>query len=134
MSWDLASNPEVTLKEARNEADKIRRAARDGIDLRQARLKERAQASTFREAFEIYFEIKGKQLSNAKHLKQWPSAMERYVFPVFGDVPIAEVTTDQVLDASCGSPLGRNPSSPREAPAARTTRLADHAASISRPR
>jgi integrase len=54
---------------------------------------------TFRQAFEKYFDHKRKQLSNAKHLKQWPSTMERHVFPVFGDVAVADVTTAQVLDA-----------------------------------
>ena len=72
----LGAYPVVTLKQARDEADKIRRAARDGIDLRQQRLKEKAQACTFREAFDAYFELKRKQLSNAKHLKQWPRTME----------------------------------------------------------
>ena len=60
---------------------------------------EEARALTFRQAFEAYFSVKRQQLSNAKHLKQWPSTMETYVFPVFGDVPVAEVTTAHVLEA-----------------------------------
>ena len=91
--------PDVSLQDARNEADKIRRAARKGIDLRQHRRDAQANAVTFRQAFETYFSVKCKQLSNAKHLKQWPRTMETYVYPVFGDVPVAEVTTVQVLDA-----------------------------------
>ena len=47
-----------------------------------------ARALTFRQAFEAYFRVKRKQLSNAKHLKQWPSTMETYVFPCIGDVPV----------------------------------------------
>ena len=73
--------PEVSLKDARDEADKIRRAARDGFDLRMERHNEEARALTFRQAFEAYFCVKSKQLSNAKHLKQWPRTMETYVFP-----------------------------------------------------
>lgn len=95
----LGVYPEVSLNGAREEADRIRRAARDGIDLRQQRLNDRARACTFREAFGIYFEIKRKQLSNVKHLKQWPRTMETYVFPYFGDVPVADVTMEHVLDA-----------------------------------
>jgi integrase len=97
--FGLGIFPEVSLNDARDEANSIRRAARDGIDLRQQRLKEKSRSRTFREAFETCFDVKRKQLSNSKHLKQWPSTMERYVFPVFGDVPIAEVATDHVLDA-----------------------------------
>ena len=48
--------------------------------------------------FEISFAQRQKQLSNAKHLKQWSSTMEAYVFPRIGDVPVANVTTAQVLD------------------------------------
>ena len=85
----LGKYPEVSLRDARDEADKIRRAARDGIDLRRQRLQQQPRTTTFRQAFEIYFDLKRKQLSNAKHLKQWPSTMERYVFPVFGNAPVA---------------------------------------------
>ncbi len=91
--------PEVSLQAARDKADEIRRAARNGVDLRQQRSAERARRVSFRRAFATYFAVKRKQLSNAKHLQQWPSTMESYVFPVFGDVPVAEVTTAQVLDA-----------------------------------
>ena len=91
--------PDVSLNDARNQADRIRRAARDGIDLRQQRRDEEARALTFRQAFEAYFSVKCQQLSSAKHLKQWPRTMEIYVYPVFGDVAVAEVTTAQVLDA-----------------------------------
>ena len=91
--------PDVSLQEARDEADRIRRAARDGIDLRKQQRDEEARALTFRQAFDVYFSVKRKQLSNAKHLKQWASTMESYVFPVFGDVPVSDVTTAHVLDA-----------------------------------
>jgi integrase len=61
--------------------------------------KQRAVAgTTFRQMFEISFSQRAKQLSNAKHLKQWPSTMEAYVLPFIGDIPIAEVTTAHVLD------------------------------------
>ena len=42
--------------DARDKADKIRRAARDGIDLRMQRLKKAGARFTFRQAFEAYFE------------------------------------------------------------------------------
>ncbi len=95
----LGVYPQVGLKEARGKADEIRRAARNGIDLHMQRLKAKASATTFRQAFDIYFDLKHQQLSNAKHLKQWQSTIERYVYPVFGDVPVADVSTDQVLKA-----------------------------------
>ena len=95
----LGVYPSVSLKDARDKADEIRRAAQNGIDLRQQRLYEQARSVSFKEAFETYFAVKCRQLSNAKHLKQWPSTMASYVFPVFGDAPISDITTAQVLDA-----------------------------------
>ena len=95
----LGVYPSVSLKDARDKADEIRRAARNGIDLRQQHLDGQARSVSFQQAFETYFAVKCKQLSNAKHLKQWPSTMASYVFPVFGDVPISDVTTAHVLDA-----------------------------------
>src|SRR6476646_6750483 len=89
--------PGVSLNDARDEADKIRRAARDGSDLRMQRLDNETRALTFRQAFEAYFCVKSKQLSNAKHLKQWPATMETYVFPRIGSMPVADVTHADVL-------------------------------------
>ena len=93
----LGVYPQVSLKDARDKAHDIKRAARDGIDLRRQKVNGQAHAVTFRQAFEVCFELRRKQLSNAKHLKQWSSTMTTYVFPLLGDVPVAEVTTSQVL-------------------------------------
>ena len=90
--------PDVSLNDARDEADRLKRAARDGIDLRTQRVLQEARAVTFRQAFEDYFRVKRQQLSNAKHLMQWLSTMEAYVFPVLGDTPVSEVTADHVLE------------------------------------
>ena len=94
----LGVYPQVSLREARDKADEIRRAARSGIDLRMQRLQAHAQTITFREAFDTCFDLKRQQLSNAKHLRQWQSTMETYVFPVFGDLAIANITSSQVIE------------------------------------
>ena len=46
----LGVYPSVSLKNARDEADEIRRAARNGVDLRQQRLYEQARGVSFKEA------------------------------------------------------------------------------------
>jgi integrase len=43
------------------------------------------------------FEVRQEQLSNAKHLTQWPSTMETYVFPRIGDKLVADVTSADVI-------------------------------------
>ena len=57
-----------------------------------------ARATTFKQAFKAFYEIKSKTLSNEKHAKQWQSTMETYVFPKIGARPIAEMTAAQVLE------------------------------------
>ncbi len=94
----LGAYPDVSLDDAREAAAMFRKAAGSGIDLR-AEEKQMAQAATkFRDMFKITLAQREKQLSNAKHLKQWTSTMEAYVFPKIGDVAVADVTTGQVLE------------------------------------
>jgi integrase len=92
----LGSFPQVSLAAARDDADERRRAARDGRDLDDERKPE--EPETFREAFEVLLALKRKQLSNAKHLKQWSSTMETYVFPKLGKRPVADITPRDILD------------------------------------
>ena len=94
----LGAYPSVTIEGARSRADEIKKAARSGLDLRVEERKQQLSVTTFRAMFDISFAQRQKQLSNAKHLKQWQSTMEAYVFPVIGDTPVTEVTTAMVLD------------------------------------
>jgi hypothetical protein len=87
----------VSLDKARDKAVDLRRAARDGRDLILERRHEQAKATTFREAFETFFELKRKGLSNAKHLMQWPATMATYVFPKIGNLPVGQVSQADVL-------------------------------------
>jgi hypothetical protein len=86
----LGSFPEVSLEAVRKKAAEFRSHAADGTDHRaiEAKAKHR-RGTTFEEAFWTYFEVKQHTLSNAKHLKQWPSTMKAYVFPVIGKKPVS---------------------------------------------
>ena len=98
----LGALPSVGLVAARDKAFECRRLLMQGVDPIEARGAERrstqARDVTFRQAFETFFELKRKSLSNAKHLKQWPATMSAYVFPSMGDRPVAEVQTGEILD------------------------------------
>jgi Arm DNA-binding domain len=87
----LGSYPLVTIDKAREQATDIRRAARDGRDLIRELEQQRAKAVTFRQAFEAYYKLRKKTLSNRKHQQQWTSTMEAYVHPKIGDLPVADV-------------------------------------------
>jgi integrase len=94
----LGSFPEVSLEAARNKAAELRSQAAGGTDQRAVETKQRrARGVTFEEAFWTYFEVKQHTLSNAKHLKQWPSTMEAYVFPMIGKMPVNEVAAGDII-------------------------------------
>jgi integrase len=98
----LGALPSVGLVAARDRAFECRRLLMQGADPIEARNAERrsiqTRGVTFRQAFETFFGLKRKSLSNAKHLKQWPATMSAYVFPSIGDRPVAEVQTGEILD------------------------------------
>ncbi len=94
----LGSYPEVSLDAARDAAEKVRKAAEVDVDIREEERQEVMAGTPFREMFKTTLAQREQQLSNAKHLKQWTSTMETYVFPKIGDVPVATVSTGQVLE------------------------------------
>jgi integrase len=93
----LGPYPLVSLDDARDQAGDIRRAARTGRDLIAEAEAQRAKSVTFKQAFESMFELRKKQLSNAKHLGQWTSTMETYVFPTIGKKAVSDITHADVL-------------------------------------
>lgn len=93
----LGPYPLVSLDDARDKATDIRRAARDGRDLAAEEAEQRARSVTFKKAFELVLELRKQQLSNAKHLAQWSSTMETYVFPTIGERQVSDVTHADIL-------------------------------------
>jgi hypothetical protein len=87
----------VSLDDARDQASDIRRAARTGRDLIAEEEAQRARSVSFKQAFESMFELRKKQLSNAKHLGQWTSTMKTYVFPTIGAKSVSDVTRADIL-------------------------------------
>ena len=53
--------------------------------------------NTFKKLAYATYEQKRSGWSNQKHNKQWIRSLEAYAFPIIGQLPIAEVTTDHVL-------------------------------------
>ena len=98
----LGSLVEVTLADARQQAAECRRQRMAEIDPINARMDARLKAAesvvTFHRAFEAFFVAKRKSLSNAKHVAQWRSTMETYVFPFIGNRPVADIDAREILD------------------------------------
>ncbi len=94
----------VTLADAREAARDARRlllAGIDPIDARaarkmQARL-EAARGISFKECATAYIAAHEAGWSSATHRKQWPATLQSYVYPLIGDLAVAEVDTAMVL-------------------------------------
>ncbi len=95
----LGSVALVGLAEARDEAVRLRRIARAGGDPVVDRHRRRRQVPTFAETARQVHELHTKTLRNARHRATWLSSLQADVFPVFGDRPIDQVDTVDVLKA-----------------------------------
>src|SRR5262249_51513316 len=96
----------VDLKQARAKAREARLLLLEGVDPLDHRRAQRvalkaakAKAITFAEAAERYFDQHEGKLRNARHSAQDLSTQKTYAFPVFGDMPVAEIDTAAVLRA-----------------------------------
>jgi integrase len=90
--------PDVSLETARDKSSKMRAAAKEGRDLRtELRVDRLRRAVTFADAFEAFFATRKQTFSNGKHVQQWENTIRRYVLPVIGKRPVAEITAAEVL-------------------------------------
>jgi integrase len=96
----------VSLAEAREKAREARRALLEGHDplevkaARMARVRlEAARGMSFRECAERMITSHEAAWRNPKHRAQWRSTLATYCYPIFGDLPVAEVDTGLVLKA-----------------------------------
>jgi integrase len=96
----------VSLAEARKIAVETRLQLLKGIDpinerkrIKQANLLKQARTMTFEEAAEQCIVSKKPEWKNVKHTKQWSNTLKTYAYPVFGKLPISELSTDLVLKA-----------------------------------
>lgn len=100
----------VSLAEARGRAGELMRLVRGGSDpLAQREADEVAakaasqeaaiRAITFRAVVEQYVAAHEAAWRNPKHRQQWRNTLAAYAFPVFGDMPVADVETGHVLAA-----------------------------------
>lgn len=104
----LGRYPDVTLKHARILAAEKRAMILDKRDPIVERDKLTAQkheevhkaqlkAVTFQAVAEEYVNSQKAGWKNAKHAWQWGNTLQRFVFPVIGKLPPADVTTEHVL-------------------------------------
>lgn len=94
----------ITLKEAREEAERCSKLVYnkiDPIDLRKREhgkaIAESASVITFKECAEKYINAHKDGWKNAKHASQWHNTLNTYAFPTLGSIPIQDVNTGMIL-------------------------------------
>lgn len=105
-----ASGPDaVSLQDARIEAGKLRAEVKGGVDPLLERERKAAEAAaqaqavkvasiTFRAVAERYIADNRDSWRNSKHGQQWQNTLAAYVYPVIGDIPIADVGKAHILE------------------------------------
>jgi len=98
----------ISLAEARDLATALRLKVKAGIDPLEERQRADAEAKaaeqaakvagiTFKAMAETHIAANRDSWRNAKHKQQWENTLKTYAYPVFGDLPVAEVDTPHVL-------------------------------------
>jgi len=102
----LGPYPDISLAEARGRASEHRKLRHDGIDPLEAREAQRqaqrlcvARGRTFREVAEEFINRNEAGWRNGKHRQQWRSTLDTYVYPVFGELPVAAIDNGLVVQA-----------------------------------
>lgn len=93
----LGSASLVSLAEAREKSQELRKIARSGGDPKASR--DKARMLTFEEAARAKLKELEPTWKSAGHGKRWISSLEAYVFPFIGDRQIQTLGTADVLNA-----------------------------------
>ncbi len=100
---DVALGPlqDISLADAREMARQLRVTARTGDPILTKRERRKAIRiiPTFREAARQYHESRKAGWHNGKHVAQWITTLEIYVFPKIGDVPVDTIKASHVVEA-----------------------------------
>lgn len=101
----LGSADTIPLSDARELAQEARKLAAKGIDPIEAKRAARVQARTrkhaltFKQAAEAYVDSHESGWKNEKHRQQWRNSLATYVYPEFGETPVADVDRAALLRA-----------------------------------
>jgi len=100
----LGSVNTFSVQEAREAALQCRKLLHSGIDPIDARKRERgrlrvniATLMTFKDCAGKYISAHSAGWTNIKHISQWDNTLTKYVYPVFGDLPVESINTGLVM-------------------------------------
>lgn len=94
----------VSLAEARNKATECRKQLSEGVDPLRIRKEQRQQEKlaaargvTFKQCAEFYIAAHEASWKNKKHKWQWDNSLSRFVYPVFGNLPVQDIDIALVM-------------------------------------
>ena len=97
--------PEVSLAEARAKAAELKLQIRNGIDPiahKQEQLEklhiQQLRNKTFTECAKVVIANKTRELKNEKHIGQWSSTLETYIYPTLGNLTISTITKVDIAE------------------------------------
>lgn len=93
----LGSVSDVSLAEARELAQAMRKIARSGGDPRAERNRWKSGIPSFETAAKTIHVERKDGWRNAKHRAQWINTLTTYAFPVIGNMPVDKIETPNVL-------------------------------------
>ena len=106
----LGSIGNVTLEQARDKADILRKQLASGIDpisekqqQESEQKAQRAKLMTFQQCADAYINAHKAGWKNPKHIQQWQNTLAQYAFPVFGDLDVKSIDTG--LITKCLEPI-----------------------------
>jgi len=106
----LGSFGNVSLEQAREKAEELRKQIANGIDPiseRQRQANEvkaqKAKFMTFQQCADAYINAHKAGWKNPKHIQQWQNTLSQYAFPVFGDLDVKAIDTG--LITKCLEPI-----------------------------
>jgi len=97
---DMAIGPErhFSLGQAREAAMKLRLTLIQGLDPLEERKAAEVAGTTFAEAARNVHTARAAGWRNGKHKDQWLTTLEKHVFPVIGEKPLAGIERSDVLN------------------------------------
>jgi integrase len=98
----LGSASSVSLADAREAAEDMRRAIRAGDDPVAERRRAKHTLPTFTEAAVMVHKENLPAWKNKKHAAQWISTLETHVFPHIGDVPVDKIDSSMIREVLIG--------------------------------
>ncbi|MGN6156261.1 MAG: tyrosine-type recombinase/integrase [Sphingomicrobium sp.] len=91
--------PEVSVEEARDKAFANRKLLIDGIDpLAEKKAYRPRRITTFKEVAEEAIGRFAKSWTGPKQEPQWRSSLERYAYPILGEMHVGSITPEHVRD------------------------------------